>query len=87
MPVPENIATQVIDNNARFFAQCREHDVPVIHLLTRYRDTDEIANNPFWRSEPTNPMPPARTCCVTTSMALRAAPSCRSYSTPPGTWS
>lgn len=55
MPVPAGTAAQVTVNNARFFAECRQRDVPVIHLITRYRDAEEIAQNPFWRSRADRP--------------------------------
>src|SRR4029077_15363277 len=40
----------------RFLGACRRSGIPVVHLLTQYRDPAEIRINPFWRtrSEDTN---------------------------------
>jgi len=55
MPLAEEVAERVIKANRRFFERCRALDIPVIHLVTTYRDVAEIRANPFWRSIADNP--------------------------------
>lgn len=55
MPVPADAARRVIDANARFFSRCRERGLPIIHVVTSYRDVTEIRANPFWRSRADDP--------------------------------
>jgi hypothetical protein len=38
MPTTPEVAARVIAANARLFVWCRSHGIPVIHLLTSYRD-------------------------------------------------
>lgn len=55
MPTSPQIAKQVIAANKRLFDWAHTVDVPVIHLLTKYRDVAEIASNPFWRTRAEDP--------------------------------
>jgi ureidoacrylate peracid hydrolase len=58
MPATPEIAERVVAANKRLFDWCRTVDVPVIHLITKYRDADEIRLNAFWRTraeDPNNP--------------------------------
>jgi nicotinamidase-related amidase len=55
MPTSPEIAARVIAANNRFFRWCREVGVPVIHLVTGYRDAAEIKKNPFWRMRADDP--------------------------------
>ncbi len=55
MPVPPETAQRLIEANGRFFERCRELSVPVIHLVTSYRDATEIRSNPFWRTRADDP--------------------------------
>ena len=50
MPVPADVAALLVDNNRVFLARCRNASIPVIHLVTTYRDVTEIRSNPRWRS-------------------------------------
>jgi len=50
MPVPDETAERVIAANRRLFDRCRSAGIPIVHLLTTYRDVEEIRSNPFWRS-------------------------------------
>jgi nicotinamidase-related amidase len=50
MPVQPGTEHRIIEANRAFFARCRAADVPIVHLLTTYRDVAEIRANPFWRS-------------------------------------
>jgi nicotinamidase-related amidase len=55
MPTSAAVARQVIAANKRLFDWARSVDVPIIHLLTQYRDAAEIAANPFWRTRAEDP--------------------------------
>lgn len=56
MPVKSQAqADRVIDANARLFTWCRSQAIPVVHLVTTYRDVQEIAANPFWRTRAEDP--------------------------------
>lgn len=58
MPAAPETATRVVAANRRLFDWCRGQDVPVIHLVTQYRDAEEIHLNAFWRTraeDPDNP--------------------------------
>ena len=50
MPAPADVAARLVENNKRFFEACRKRDIPIIHLVTAYRDVDEIRSNPRWRA-------------------------------------
>jgi nicotinamidase-related amidase len=51
MPVwSESDAKRIVAANQRLFAWCRSVGIPVAHLVTTYRDADEIRANPFWRT-------------------------------------
>ena len=55
MPVPADVAARLIEANRRFFERCRERGVPIVHLVTCYRDAAEIRANPFWRTRADDP--------------------------------
>jgi nicotinamidase-related amidase len=58
MPATAEIAARVIAANRKLMDWSRENDIPVIHLMTRYRDAQEIRLNAFWRTraeDPNNP--------------------------------
>lgn len=55
MPTSPEVARQVIAANARLFGRARQVGIPVVHLLTQYRDEAEIASNPFWRTRAEDP--------------------------------
>lgn len=55
MPVAATVAERVIAANARLFAWARGRAIPVIHMLTCYRDDTEIRVNPFWNVLARNP--------------------------------
>jgi nicotinamidase-related amidase len=50
MPAPADVAARLVENNKRFFQACREQNIPIVHLVTAYRDVDEIRSNPRWRA-------------------------------------
>ncbi|MDB5824234.1 MAG: hypothetical protein JWR21_2938 [Herminiimonas sp.] len=58
MPATAEIAARVIAANRKLMDWSRENGIPVIHLMTRYRDAQEIRLNAFWRTraeDPNNP--------------------------------
>lgn len=55
MPTAPEVAERVIAANERLFAWARGAGIPVIHLVTRYRDAEEIRANPFWRTRAEDP--------------------------------
>ena len=50
MPLAAPAAERVVAANRRLFDACRAAGIPVVHVVTRYRDSDEIRANPFWRT-------------------------------------
>lgn len=55
MPLPAELSTKVVSANKVFFDQCRIDGIPIIHLLTQYRDEGEILSNPAWRARSDDP--------------------------------
>lgn len=58
MPATPEVATRVIQANRRLMDWARGAGIPVAHLVTQYRDAEEIRVNPFWRTrseDPDNP--------------------------------
>ena len=50
LPLPAERCGPVIKRAAALFDALREHSVPVIHVVTEYRDAGEIGANPFWKA-------------------------------------
>lgn len=55
MPLAADRAAAVVEANRRFFDGCRDARIPIVHLITTYRDVAEIRSNPFWRTRADNP--------------------------------
>ena len=55
MPVAPEVAGRVIAANKRLFDWCRTVGIPVVHLVTTYRDVEEIRSNAFWRTRAEDP--------------------------------
>jgi len=55
MPVTREAATRVVAENKRLMEAARAAGIPVVHLVTRYRDAEEIRVNPFWRTRAEDP--------------------------------
>ena len=60
MPLEAKRAERVVAANARFFKLCRAAGIPVVHLLTQYRDAAEIASMPAWLARSRNPDNPRK---------------------------
>jgi nicotinamidase-related amidase len=50
MPAPPDVAAKLVDNNKLFMERCRAEDILIVHLVTAYRDVEEIRSNPRWRA-------------------------------------
>lgn len=55
LPLEAGAAARVVEANRRFFDGCRASGIPIVHLVTKYRDVAEIRSNPFWRTRADNP--------------------------------
>ncbi len=60
MPLAAAAAQRIVTANKALFDACRSAGVPIVHLVTRYRDADEIRSNPFWRTRAEDPDNPRR---------------------------
>jgi biuret amidohydrolase len=50
LPVAADPCDLVIMRAAQLFAALRAHRIPIVHVVTEYRDAQEILANPFWRA-------------------------------------
>lgn len=55
LPLPAERCGPVIKRAAALFAELRTHGVPIVHVVTEYRDAAEIAANPFWKAAHDDP--------------------------------
>lgn len=55
LPLPAERCGPVVKRAAALLAGLRERGVPVIHVVTEYRDPGEIAANPFWKAAHDDP--------------------------------
>ncbi len=55
MPTSPQVAERIIAHNGRLFRWARGAGIPVVHLVTSYRDEAEIRANPFWRTRAEDP--------------------------------
>lgn len=55
MPVASGAETRIIEANRQFFESCRAANIPIVHMLTSYRDVREIHSMPFWRARADDP--------------------------------
>jgi nicotinamidase-related amidase len=55
MPAPADVAARLTAANRAFFDAARPLGIPVIHVVTTYRDAQEIRANPFWRTRAEDP--------------------------------
>jgi biuret amidohydrolase len=50
LPLPAERCGPVIARAAELFRALRDSGVPIVHVVTEYRDAEEIMANPFWRA-------------------------------------
>lgn len=55
LPLEAKRAAAVVEANRKFFLECRQAGIPIVHLVTKYRDVGEIRSNPFWRTRADDP--------------------------------
>jgi nicotinamidase-related amidase len=55
LPLPEERCGPLIKRAAELFAGLRAVGVPVVHVVTEYREAAEIAANPFWKAAHDDP--------------------------------
>jgi nicotinamidase-related amidase len=55
LPLAAERCGPVIKRAAALFTALRERGVPVVHVVTEYRDAGEIAANPFWKTAHDDP--------------------------------
>lgn len=55
LPLPAERCGPLIKRAAALFAELRSRGVPIVHVVTEYRDADEIAANPFWKAAHDDP--------------------------------
>jgi len=60
LPLPAERCGPVIERSAKLFDALRRRHVPIVHVVTEYRDPDEIKANPFWHGEPGDNRPKMR---------------------------
>jgi len=49
LPLPAEAAAALVARAVPLLEEYRRLGLPVLHLLTSYRDRDEIVSNPYWR--------------------------------------
>jgi nicotinamidase-related amidase len=50
LPLPEERAKRVVENSIYILNEARKRGIPIIHVITVYRNMNEILSNPFWNS-------------------------------------
>lgn len=53
--LPAERCDRVIKNTEKFFNEIRKKGVPIIHVVTMYRDGEEIISNPHWGEKNLDP--------------------------------
>jgi nicotinamidase-related amidase len=55
LPLPAERCGPLIKRAASLFDALRARGVPIVHVVTEYRDASEIAANPFWKAAHDDP--------------------------------
>lgn len=61
MPLAPERCGPVIDRAARLFHALRDRGIPIVHVVTEYRDPEESLSNPFWKAIQEDPTKARRT--------------------------
>ncbi len=51
LPAPPEVAARVVAANRAFNGGCRALGIPIVHVVSQYRDPSETAGNPYWRTK------------------------------------
>jgi nicotinamidase-related amidase len=51
LPAPPEVAARVVAANTSFNKRCRALGIPIVHVVSQYRDPLETAGNPYWRTK------------------------------------
>ncbi|HEX3176556.1 MAG TPA: isochorismatase family cysteine hydrolase [Methylomirabilota bacterium] len=55
LPLPAERCAPVVKRAAALFGDLRARGIAIVHVVTEYRDADEIASNPFWKAAHDDP--------------------------------
>jgi nicotinamidase-related amidase len=55
LPLPAERCAPLIKRAAALFAELRARRLPIVHVVTEYRDAAEIEANPFWKAAHDDP--------------------------------
>jgi nicotinamidase-related amidase len=55
MPLPAERCAPLLRRTRQLFDGAREAGVPIVHIVTTYRDEDEISSSPIWRAKSQDP--------------------------------
>jgi nicotinamidase-related amidase len=58
LPLPADAAAGVTERSVRLLDEYRKLGVPIIHVITSYRDREEILSNRYWRFQAGRPDSP-----------------------------
>jgi biuret amidohydrolase len=58
LALPADASAQLIERSVPILGHYRDARLPIIHVVTAYRDRDEIVSNPFWRFHADRPGSP-----------------------------
>lgn len=50
LPLPADVSARVVDANLHLLEGARAAGIPVVHVITSYRDPEESSSNAFWRA-------------------------------------
>jgi len=50
LPLPAHVSARVVAANLALLEGARAAGIPVVHVITSYRDTEECSSNAFWRA-------------------------------------
>lgn len=50
LPLPADVSARVVAANLHLLEDARAAAIPVVHVITSYRDTEESSSNAFWRA-------------------------------------
>ena len=55
MPLPAGQCGPLLERTRQLFRSIRQVGVPIIHIVTIYRDEEEISSSPIWRAKSRDP--------------------------------